>query len=242
MATMSSALDQVMEAASVALSRTDYLLCEQHCLEALAAARQAENWAYYAKILMPLQESRRQRRITAAEGAVRLGSTRLEGDPDTWLSEHPAACIVLTRPHDVRTAAALRAAATARHLNVEVLLADCGADEPRWTLRAFTGREVSCTLAAPPAPWRDRWLEGQADAGDATTGGATPADWFLDAAEALGDAAVAALTDHATTQQHLEGLEQCLEVVTDHEAIHHRLREVAHALARGEHAPDPSTG
>ena len=58
----------------------------------------------------------------------------------------------------------------------------------------------------------------------------------------LGDAAVAALTDHATTQQHLEGLEQCLEVVTDHEAIHHRLRADAAALARGEHAPDPSTG
>ena len=229
---MRATLDQIMEAASVALARTDYLLCEQKCLEALALARRESDWAYYAKILLPLQESRRQRRSAAAEGVIRLGSGQLEGDPETWLAEHPTGCVLLTRPHDAETARALHTAAGAGRLNVEVLLADCGADEPRWLLRTFAGPAACCTVAAPPAEWRERPLAGHGDT-DASTAG-SPANWFLDAAEALGDATAAGSANFQSNHDRLEALEQCLEAVTDHEAIHQRLHETASALARGK--------
>jgi hypothetical protein len=235
--TMKAALDQVMQAASLALADRDYLLCEYKCVEALALARQASDWAYYARILMPLQESRRQRRMIAAEGMIRLGSQGLAGAPEQWLALHPTACIVLTQPHDRQTASTLRAAAAARHQHVEVLLADCNMDADQWSLRSFAGPEVTLKLAPPPVQWRDQWMPGRVTGTDAT-----PATWFLDAGEALGDAATALLGDHAADRQRLEALEHCLEVVTDHEAIHHRLRDAAVALAHADRGRQSSSG
>jgi len=68
-------LDALMEDASRALAEMDYLTCESLCLKALAAAREDGNWAYYKRILLPLQEVRRQRRMIAADGDVVLGCT-----------------------------------------------------------------------------------------------------------------------------------------------------------------------
>ena len=105
--TAAGELDAMMEAASQALARMDYLVCESHCLDALAIARQRQDWPYYARILMPLQEARRQRRMIAAEGVIRLGTANLDGDPSAWLEQmrvgptqaEIAGCIVLTQPH-----------------------------------------------------------------------------------------------------------------------------------------------
>jgi len=234
---MAHDLDSVMEQASEALARMDYLTCERLCLEALAAARADRDWAYYAAILMPLQESRRQRRMIAADGAIRLGTSDCSTDVRQWLKHlSRGGCIVVTTPCTAEQAASLRRIAHERRLLIEVLLADNAANAEQWTLRAIDSPvQAACHRPAPPAAWRDRWLNDAADV--AAVHDATPADWFLDAMEALGDEAMSAIDPALTGEARLAALENCLTVVSDHEILHQRLgdaaRDLLHISAKG---------
>ena len=251
--TAAGELDAMMEAASQALARMDYLVCESHCLDAMAIARQRQDWPYYARILMPLQEARRQRRMIAAEAGVRLGTASLEGDPSAWL-EHmrvantqgdAAGCIVLTQPHNADDAHRLAQAVASSGRCIEILLADSPVTASQWTLRAYAddGPDVDCTIPAPPAGWRDRWLgpedgrQAAVDASAATTEDVSrsayrPVDWFLDGAEALGDAAIAQVQTPLGQSERVVILERCLKVVTDHEKLHQALEKAARAVSR----------
>jgi hypothetical protein len=221
---MNTPLDQTMEQASVALAKMDYLTCEALCLDALADARRRGDWTYYGAILLPLQEARRQRRMIAAEGVVRLGTASLEKFfADEWLANLPAGCIVLTVPHSADDARALDARARHQRKHVEVLFAEeRGA---KWLIRSFASPPVSCEVIAPTTAHTQRWIKA----------GEQPAavDWFLDACEALGDAAMQAAGPISADAAGLAKLEACLGVVTDHEIIHQRLGALARGLARG---------
>lgn len=242
-----------MQRASEALARMDYLSVEDQCLEALRQAREDGAWPYYARILLPLQEARRQRRMIAADGVVRLGTARLEGGPMHWLSTLDVGCIVVTHPHTAADAHALEVEARRRRRYIEVLLADNAPGAEAWTICAFhelPGAErVRCTLPAPPPAWQDSWLaprqqpaEGAADADDADRTpddpptGLSPADWFIDATEALGDAALRQVTAPAGDPERIAQLERMLQLVTDHEILHQRLGDAARAM-RGERTP-----
>lgn len=218
-----------MERASQALVAMDYLTCESLCVEALAEARRAQQWDTYARILMPLQESRRQRRMIAAEGAVRLGTGGLSGDASSWLGGHTAACIVVTHPHHAASARALHDAARRDRLHVEVLYADNTTDADTWRLTSFAGPAVVCEVAAPPADWRDKWIGHTAS--DRVK---QPADWFIDATEALGDAALEQVATLTGSVERIDELEARLAAADDHEILHQRLAEAARAAAQGE--------
>lgn len=224
---MTESIDAIMESASQALVRMEYLVCEELCLRALGLAEAAGDWVMYARILLPLQESRRQRRMIAAEGAIRLGTRRLGGEPAAWLDEHRCCCVTLTPPHGEADARALVAAARQRQLHAEALLAvRCG--ENIWTLRSFTGPAVTCDVPAPPTVWMEHWL-----APAERIGTLTPADWFIDAGENLGNAALATVTAPVGDPRRVDELRRCLDVVTDHEILHQQLWQAAQAL-RGQ--------
>ena len=234
-----SELDRVMQRASAALGRMDYPACEADCLGALAMARQREQWAYYARILLPLQEARRQRRIIAAEARVRLGAADLTGPVEEWLTELEAGCIVLTHPHRRDDARRLARAARDRRRCVEVLYADNEASAEVWQLRSYAGCDVGCQRAAPPESCVNRWIDRPAATGDGGEAdkddegvkiGRKAVDWFLDGAEALGDAALRSVDEQMPPRPRLAALEACLEVVTDHEILHQRLGEAARAI------------
>lgn len=228
---MPAELDDIMEQASVALAKMEYLTCESLCLTALSRARGSGNWGYYARILLPLQEARRQRRMIAAEGVIRLGTATLTGQPADWLRDARAGCVVVTHPHKADTAHALNEAARKQRLYVEVLYAGNAIDAPKWVLRSFRGPSVVCEVAAPPREWLDRWL---APGGNGVPrGDRTPADWFIDATEAMGDAALGQLPSTLSPSERLAALEACLDVVTDHEIIHQRLGAAARSLGLG---------
>ena len=76
---MTETIPELMERASVALVDMDYLQCEALCLKALALARAAADWAAYARIVLPLQEARRQRRMIALDGRVGVWVDGLDG-------------------------------------------------------------------------------------------------------------------------------------------------------------------
>jgi hypothetical protein len=230
-------LDAIMQQASEALVRGQYLACETLCLQALAEARQRGDWAYYARILLPLQEARRQRRIIASEGTIRLGTADLIGGVEQWLSMFDAGCIAVTHPHAVEQAHTLAQLARKQHRYVEVLFVDSDAAEDRWVVRTFAAPSAICEMNAPVAPWLNRWISWPSDDVKASPlPPATPADWFLDACEALGDAVLAKADKVADLRQRVDLLEAALHVVPDHELLHQRLGDTARAMC-SQNAP-----
>jgi len=251
-------ISQTMESASEALRRMDYLECEARCLEALGAARRQSRWADYRRILLPLQECRRQRRMIAAEGVVRLGTAGLAGGPADWLGQMDSGCVVVTHPHGRDEARALEQAARTRRRYLEVLWSDGPTDGESWRIRSFAGPDITCTVPAPPASWRARWLaagtgEGAntdpvagknaahagpggpkpANATAAVKPALTPADWFLNAGEALGDAVLAEVKAPAGAVQRVIELERGLAAATDHELLHQHLADAARRMMAG---------
>ncbi len=234
--TQAGELDHIMERASAALADMDYLECEARCLQALAHTRRDNQWGYYARILLPLQESRRQRRMMAAEGTVRLGSTDLPARPEEWLDRIGAAgCMVVTRPHQPEDAAALTRLARERRRHVLTLFADNPANAASWTVRTCVGPPVTITQAAPPSAWCNAWhaadnaLSIPVSAAQQLNPSRRPTDWFLDACEALGDAAIARIDASLTGPQRVRALEAYLDAVPDHEKLHQRLADAARA-------------
>jgi hypothetical protein len=214
---MSTSTSEQMEQASIALAKMDYLACEALCLAALTSARRDGNWSDYARILLPLQEARRQRRMIAAEGKIRLGSASLDGSPGDWLRDHAPMCIAFTRPHTADDAAKFTQLAGEQHKFVEALFVDSDMDAATWIVRSFAGPNVRCELAAPPREAIDAWTDSDR--------------WFLAASEALGDAALQTVTAKVGTIERVEQLEHCLGAATDHEILHQRLWDAAQALA-----------
>ena len=224
---MPAGLDDIMQRASDALAHMDYLACEALCLEALHEARRRGDWPYYARILLPLQEARRQKRMIAAEGAIRLGTADLARPEPAWLASMPAGgCVLLSPPHTPDDAIALAQAANEKRMCIELLLAERAGDAQTWTLRSFQGPLVRCDVPAPPHEWRERWLDPAA----ARRGDVTVADWFLDAAESLGDVALAKVDLALPPAERLARLEAMLPVVQDHELLHQRLGDAARAM------------
>lgn len=226
-------LDATMEDAGVALAQMDYLTCEKLCLQALAAARKQKNWALYGRILMPLQETRRQRRMIAAEGTIRLGTTSLDGSPEQWLEQCESGAIIVTHPHSVEHAAKLANLAQERRQYVEVLFADNDAGSPQWNLCSFNGPNTICIIDAPPSVWIDAWLSSENVPSTPTPAepsalatGINPGTWFIDATEQLGDAALLNVADRSADENLIQALEESLLVVADHELLHQKLSDV----------------
>lgn len=142
-------IDQIMERASERLLAMDYLECERLCVEALARAREAGDFERYARILLPLQEARRQRRQIAVEAGVtilagpRLAANRL-------LDHHDRGCLLLLcPPYEREDEQAVRQLARERRLMVEVLALD--ADGIRQCFEQQMEREGDAAVAAVPS-------------------------------------------------------------------------------------------
>lgn len=206
-------LDTIMEKASRALADMDYLTCETLCLNALTQAKRADRYGYYARVLLPLQEARRQRRMIAAAGDIQLGSGP-GFEPGMWLQGRDAGCVVLTRPHSSGDALAVHQQARQSKQFVEVLFADNARDDAQWTLRSYDGPAVSCTIDAPSP-------------------GTSPSQWFIEATERLGDAALAGVDSTLTGKALVDDLEARLRVFPDHELLHQRLADAARAVRAG---------
>lgn len=239
---MNQTTHQLMEQASQALVHMDYLACEKDCLTALAQTKQAGDWLLYARILLPLQECRRQRRMTAADGWVMLGCKSAELALNT-IRELGPGCLVLTHPITPEQAQDLALELYKRKLYLELLYADQTSDaasvNPHWTLRAIEGPLVTATVNAPPAGWLNRvlaenepWPQLESTTAPAKGIALRPSDWFIAATEKLGDAALASVTAPLGTIERVNQLEACLRVVIDHEILHQRLADAARALAK----------
>ncbi|MEM9418304.1 MAG: hypothetical protein AAGA25_04500 [Planctomycetota bacterium] len=218
---MTQSLDELMQNASQKLTEMDYLDSEALCLEALALAKGAEDWTAYARIVLPLQECRRQRRLTAADTAVQLGTNACWNDPRDG-------CVAVTQPLDHITAHSLARDAVENQRHVEVLWCDNAPDSASWTLGTLGDIEVRCSVPAPDPEWLNKRLSPGDD------GFAAAGHWFIEASEALGDAALHQVEAPLGSLERVEQLEAMLAMVGDHEILHQRLADAARAMPLGQ--------
>ena len=228
-----------MERASRELVAMDYLACEADCLEALGLARAEGDFTAYRRVLRPLQEARRARRMLAADAAVWIGPPPPEAEdgasqPARVIASGAGCCCVSNGP---AAATARLARAREEALHAEVLVGEPVAEDPtRWAVAAppAAGGPADRGLfptgvAAPPEAMLGVALHPD-DA--AAGGGITPRHWFIEASEAVGDAALAWASSvaPAATLERLAGLETAVAAVGDHELLHQALADTAAAL------------
>lgn len=213
-----------METASQALAELDYARCESLCVDAMRQARDAQNWVMYQRVLLPLQEARRQRRQAALDGPILLGTPQQEDDLPMHFEDIEQGCIVLTWPATTNDARFISQTLRESKQPVELLFADNTADAATWRITSFAGPGLSVDLPAPKADWIGQWVDPMSIAPP------TPAHWFMQASEALGNAALAAIEAEPGSIAYLQALEQALACVDDHEILHQRLASAAKAL------------
>lgn len=226
-------LDRLMERASSALLETRYAEAERLCRRALALAHKKADYERMARILMPLQEARRQKRQLACDaGTVTLVSRRgrAKPRPGCYLVEPP---LVATDARD------LRDRADAAGVPVLVLCREPMTKAGQWPIAgagaASSGRLplVVRTRVRPPAGARRDGATRTRDRGDAVPSLA----WFEEAAEALGDAAIASVGADLHPVWWVDDLVLRLGAVPDHEKLHQRLEEACRAAIADPRAP-----
>lgn len=211
-----------MERASRLLVEMDYLASESLCLQGLAMAKADEDWTAYARVLLPLQECRRQRRMIAADAGVQLGTNACWNDPRDG-------CVAVTHPLAEADAARISREAIQHGRYVEVLWCDNPPEASTWNIKTFNNGGTHCPVACPELAWINQRLDPAADpAGQAAAGAA--GHWFIAASEALGDAALAGVTAPRGTRDRIDQLEAAVAAVGDHEILHQRLADAARAM------------
>lgn len=227
---MTTTLDDIMEQASQALAELDYPGCEALCMRALAEARARGDWAFYSRVVLPLQEARRQKRQAALDGPIRLGTASYVGDALGLIERLPAGALVVTAPLAPDDADRVDRAARDSGRAIEVLFAQPDADGKFWAVHTYRGQLYQALRPAPPADMLGQALPGQ----DALPGSQlTPAHWFMQASEALGNAAIALANEPMDAIDRVALLEQALCAVGDHELLHQRLADAARAMHDG---------
>src|SRR5438552_3916184 len=110
-------IDELMNKASEALTRTQYFEAERLAHKALSMARQDNDFETMARIVMPLQESRRQR----FQQALDVGLVTVVHDPITEDMKIKPGCYVIQPPQVGADARRLRLAGLVAEVPVAVL-------------------------------------------------------------------------------------------------------------------------
>lgn len=243
-----------MEEASTALVQRHYFDAERRCMDALRMAFASQDFERMARIVLPLEEARRQKRDLAFDaGHV----TVIDGDIPTGRKLVPG-CYLVCPPRVGLDGRLLREEADKRKIPTIIVTREPTTREGLWPIVALG--PVTVRLKVPPpvdvhAGHRKSDSEAQWDAAPekdvtgkpakGTRGGAgkkTPKqpippeththhvtiptrEWFLHAGEALGDAAIASVDQEMDPLMRVDALLKRLEAHPDHEKLHQVLGE-----------------
>jgi len=205
-------IDQLMERASEALAETRYFEAERLALQALRAARKARQYDELARICLPLQEARRQRMLQAIDASA---DVRVVNEPfDEESLELEPGCYLVEPQLVGADARRLRARALEDQVPAIVVCR-----EPTTQLGLIPivalGDSVFRTKVRPPK---------NPDSPDKT--------WFVDAAEAIGDAAMDQIDPELEPERLVDALLVALDAIPEHEKLHQRLAEAAKEAAK----------
>lgn len=204
-----------MGQAESALRKRSWFEAEARAAEALQAARAANRFGEMGRILLPLQEARRQR---AAEAAERSKVRVLSKAPAEDAAIAPG--LVLVEPPLVGAdARRLRLGALEQQVPLLVLCREPITAAKTCPIVAIGGVTIRTRIEPP------RRLEAPTKA------------WFLAALEQLGDAAIASIDPGQDLLRRIDHLLACLEAHPDHERLHQALAELCREADRSGVAP-----
>lgn len=221
----SLSIDELMEQASEALASMEYFRAESAGLRALEAARRLGDFERMARIVLPIQEARRQKRQLARDSGVRLV---IDAVPRRW-NELRAGFYLVQPPLLGIDARTIRETADRRQIPMFVVCREPMTRAGKWPIVGVSGvRETT------PTPTGMVTVRAQVDppAGVVPTEGSKTRDqgtivpdaaWFEAAGEALGDAAIARIDSADHPHHRVDELVECLDAFPDHEKLHQKL-------------------
>jgi hypothetical protein len=251
-------IDEAMERASVALAARRYFEAERLCVEAMGLAHQRRDYERMARICLPLQEARRQKRQLALDaGEVFVIDQELPAKPKPGL--------YLVRPPRVGLdGRMLREMADEAEVPVVVVVREPRTRAGLWPVVALGPITLRTRVEPPAAPVAETGKGKKGSkagaAGPAGAGGAAgagrprkakaaevdpdlvvpDAEWFLWASEALGDAGIARVDPARPVASRVDELWLGLQAQPDHEKLHQALAEAcAEARRLGPAALEP---
>lgn len=264
MSAASTRIDAIMEQASQALVHRRYFEAERLSLQALRKAHAAHDYERIARIVLPLQEARRQKRDIAIDAARE--ARRSQGSPNAAAGgvfviadELPTAkqllpgCYLVCPPRVGVDGRTLRETADRKEIPIVVTVREPTTQSGQWPIVSVGPVTVRAKVAPPPgekgtvkkpAPPKakkppDKASKAPRPASDIILANATPAappppEWFVIANEALGDQAILSISETASPQARVDALIERLEAVPDHEKLHQALAEAARDAARAQ--------
>lgn len=225
-------IDDLMDRASLALADADYFDAEASCLKALKRARADDDFERVARIALPLQEARRQKRQLAVDSGVRIVLDRMPRVKDLI-----PGCYLIQPPMVGVEARDLRLALDGKKIPALIVCREPMTRLGQWPVVAVSGGSmmevvsIRTRIAPPPGvepaptgPTRDTVID------------APTAAWFESAAEAIGDEAINRIVRADPAAWRVDDILVFLDAHPDHEKLHQRLYEHARAAM---HEPVP---
>lgn len=226
-----------MESASRALVQRRYFDCERLCVEALERAFMASDYERMSRILMPLEESRRQKRDLAYD-------TRdvyvVSGDIPAGRSLRPG-CYLVVPPRVGVDGRLLREAANKKKVPAIVVVREPASRDGLWPVVSIGPVTIRTKVVPPEAtasrPNGETAKRGRSKAPVANDGSpfAEPLpspEWFLRTNEQIGDKALAGIDPGMSPVARVEALFKCLQAHPDHEKLHQALAEACREAAK----------
>lgn len=225
-------IDALMEEASEALLAMEYFAVVKLSRRALERARGADDFERMARIVLPLQEARRQIRQLACDAGPRMLVTQRlrasEMRPGLYLCQVP---MIAAEARDVRELG------ESKSIPAMVLCREPMTRSGKWPIAAVTKGGLVDTVTirvqvAPPPGVRATHDQPGATITRDDNAAVPSATWFEGAAEALGDAAIARVKPDLPASWRVDELMLYLDAIPDHEKLHQRLAEACRDAAR----------
>jgi len=215
-ASKSEKIDELMEQASAALAKTEYFECERLALEALNTAFEAGDFERMARIVLPLQEARRQKRLEALECStvIRLN----EADQELLQEDEQveAGCYLFEPLLVGADGRDLRERANQQGVPVLVVVREPRTSVGEWPI-VMIGPQTVRTKVRPP---------GRKDEDEVTV------EWMQNASEALGDAAIMRVDTSRDASDQVGQLLDFLGTCPEHEKLHQALEAACRAAMK----------
>ncbi len=212
-------IDTLMEEASQALAGTAYFEAERLAEKALSLAWKATDFDRMARIIMPLQEARRQR----YQQALDVGRISIVDTPDTEDGVIEPGCYLFQPPQVGAGARRFRLAAREREIPVAVVCR-----EPLTILKLCPVVAIGpgITIRTRVDPPEDHENIDMA--------------WFTAAMRELGDFALCpeSLDPSIATRRRLDALLSRLDAIPEHEGLHHAVEETCREREREKAADE----
>jgi hypothetical protein len=216
----SSQIDRFMERASRALEAMRYFEVERLCHRAMRLAHLGLDFERMARIALPLQEARRQRRLQAVDS----GHTAIVDRPPHPGGPIAPGCYLIRPPLIGVDARVLRDRADDQGVPVISVAREPLTRDGRWPVVTVGAVSVRSRLDPPYPVLRVETTPTKDD-----SSAPPPPSWFEAALERMGDDAIARVNPADPAAWRVEEFLELLDAHRDHEKLHQRLADACRA-------------